>query len=246
MERREVSLIEKALYSYPLALEKLNNPLIEKLMDYYLPYSVGFEIECNNIEDSFKIDNFENIPNILHVNCDFSEKRFRIDKGLKGIITLYNICLELPKNCSLNEDSGIHYHIDMTDVWENVNSEFVNKNNNFIIKELIKWETAKDINSYNAKCFYNNRGWVNFQPEFKTCEIRIGEMTFDYSLILKRMIDGCRIVRELKNQIGNKSELRIKRILKELEELEGLDEIKNIIPSNIELKQIINKRIIKI
>jgi hypothetical protein len=237
-----IKLLEDAVYNHPQALLKLTNKNLLKIVNYMLPYSTGFEIECNSIHDSNKIKEvFSNIPNIMHVSGGDEEVRFRIPSKLNGLICLQEICNLLPDYFTLNEGSGIHYHIDMTDVFDSIDKEFIYKHNDYIINELIKWGTAKDTSSSSAACFLNSRGWVNFQSEFKTCEIRIGEMTFDYNVISKRIIDANRIVKYLKNQITPEAKLaELKLKLKSLNIKE--DEI-NILKNYI---NVVNNRIIKI
>lgn len=244
---KSLEMLKEAIFQFPSTLKGINNPLATDLINYYLPYSTGFEVECNSL-DSFNINDFKKIDNILDVNCDSNEKRFRIPNGLNGLICLYEICDALVDNCSLNMGSGIHYHIDMTDVWDKgVDKEFVKKVNNYIIGELTKWETAKDIKSEYAKCEYNRRAWVNFQPDFKTCEIRIGEMTFNYQQILKRVIDANRIVRNVKNILLQlPDDKRIEKIEAQLAELSKVEEDKSIVPPQELMQNITNNRIIKI
>jgi hypothetical protein len=183
-----------------------NNPLVllaikdKNSIDFInnqLPYSVGIEIECNSL-DNFNESIFKKIPDIMAVACDSGEKRFRIPNGLKGIICLYNICQELPKYCSLNTGSGIHYHIDCTETCKKLhNRQVIKRNNDWIISDLTRWETAIDTKSSYAKCDLL-RCWCHFSTEFYTIEIRIGEMTFDYNTMIKRILDGNRIVKKLK------------------------------------------------
>lgn len=239
-------MLKEAIFQFPSTLKGINNPLATDLINYYLPYSTGFEVECNSL-DTFNINDFNKIDNIMEVECDFNEKRFRIPNGLNGLICLYDICDALIDNCSLNMGSGIHYHIDMTDVWDKgVNKEFVDKVNDYIIGQLTKWETAKVIDNY-AKCRYNDRAWVNFQPDFKTCEIRIGEMTFSYQEILKRIIDANRIVRNVKSVLIKIPDAnRIEKLEAQLAELSKIEEDRSIIPSQEIMQNITNNRIIKI
>lgn len=237
--------LEEIIYKFPSILCKIDDPLVIEFINTYLPYSTGFEIECNQLHEYNKNFNahFLTIPNILHVDCSGNEQRFRIPNGIKGLICLHDICNTLVQVSSLNMGSGIHYHIDMTDVFDNhINKEFIKKHNDYIINELIKWDTAKDTKSSSAQCFYDARGWVNFQPDFKTCEIRIGEMSFDYEVIVKRIIDANRIVRYLKNIINS-----VNPKLDELKkQLKLLDVDENVLLKISEMNKIINKRTQKI
>ena len=240
---KEIQLLEEAIYKFPQVLLNLKTESAIKFVNSYLPYSTGIEIECNELP-TYKISEFQNIPDIMEVGSSKNEQRFRIPNGLKGLICLYNICEKLHTNCSLNMGSGIHYHIDMTDAADLVfNNEFIAKHNDYIIGELIKWNTAKKLNS-DAACSLDCRGWVNFQSGFKTMEIRIGEMAFDYPTLVKRIIDGNRIAKHIKG-FTNKAEklIDIEKQMKQLF-LESKTEIEDL---NIHsYKQIINSRIIKV
>ena len=243
VQENVIDKLEKIIYNYPLSLNNLKNEYLIEQASSYLPYSVGFEIECNSKYTDNKISEvFSKIPDIMDVSGGNYEVRFRIPKGIKGMICLYNICLKLPQYFTLNIGSGIHYHIDFTDFPEAFNHDFIKKHNDYIIKELIKWKTALDTKSVNAKCYLNTRGWVQFQSGFKTMEVRIGEMTFDYTTIIKRMIDCNRIAKEIKGDINYEEKLnKLRNKLKQLNEEEIMEEL------NYELfRETVKTRTIKI
>ena len=227
----ELHSIEDSIYNYPLLLLNIKNKKIIESIDNYLPYSIGIEIECDWLKRIGNEHIFKEIPNIIEVNCDVLEKRFRIPNGLNGLICLYNICEKLKKVCSLNPGSGIHYHIDMTDFFHIVNQEFIVKNKEYILKELDEWMYK---GTYNSRSVYiNNMAWVRFQTDFKTMEIRIGEMTFDYSLMIKRIIHSCKIVKTLKDlSYLTIEEVKIHKLQNELKELQTNNTTK--IVNNIE------------
>jgi len=230
-----IELLEEAIYKFPQVLKATNNKAIQSIVDSYLPYSIGIEIECNDL-DVFNAENFKKIPNILVVDCDSTEKRFRIPSGLDGLICLYNIYDILPDNCSLNMGSGTHFHVDMTDVYDNITDEFIVENNDWIISELKTWGTAKVLDS-NAACS-RQRGWVRYANEHKTLEIRIGEMTFDYEIVLKRIIHCCEIVKKLKGQYNPIAQIqRIEEKIKNLSicksEIETFKNYRNIVKTKI-------------
>lgn len=190
--------IDYIIKTTPVVLD-VDSEDVNKVGKYYLPYSTGFEIECEQ-GSSFDVENFLNIPYILDVNVDSSEQRFRIPNGIKGIQCLYNISQELIKNSLLNKGSGIHYHIDFTDCYESLNYDNIKLNSDWILKELDTWEYKGNYNT--RKCEFNTaHNWVRFQNYFKTMEIRIGEMTFDFSLLFKRIVHANQIARKLKNSI---------------------------------------------
>lgn len=235
--------IEDAIYKHPLSLKSIKNQEILNIIEEYLPYSTGFEIECN-YGTNFNINNFKNIENIIEVSCDSDEQRFRIPKGIKGLICLYEICKQLKLNSTLNLESGIHYHIDMTDTFYLLNKELVELNEEWILEELDKWDYKGTYNI--RKCRIDYRCWLQFQTQFNTAEIRIGEMTFDYELICKRIIDGNRIIKQLNNYLlCTPSELKIKELQNKLNTL-SIKKVSEVNQTEQEIKKIINNRIVKI
>lgn len=187
--------IESILRFNPIFLE--DNIKVNKVADLLLPYSTGFEIECDRAKN-FNEENFIKIPDILDVTCDYSEQRFRIPSGLKGFKCLFNIMETLKTNSIPNQDAGYHYHIDFTDVYDKLTKEFIDSQSSYILKELDKWNY---IGTYNRKeVNFNALGgvWVRFQSMFKTMEIRIGEMSFDYVVIINRILHCQEIARNIK------------------------------------------------
>jgi len=194
------TLITSLALTNPIALLMFKKEEEVNYINSLLPYSIGFEIECNSLEN-FDSTIFKVIPDIMHVNCDRGEKRFRIPNGIRGLICLHNICIMLPKQCTLNEGSGIHYHIDCTDVYTVTHtSNFIKANNDWIIDELLGWGTVSDVTNPYAKCS-TSRGWVRYSY-LNTIEFRVGEMTFDYTLIITRMFSCTSIVSKLKSFSG--------------------------------------------
>lgn len=174
-----------------------------KIINDVLPFSIGLEFECPN-KDTYDLIKFQEIPHIMEVSNDSSEKRFRIPHGIKGAICLDNILEQMRVNCIDEVNSGIHYHVDMTDVFQYVNHKSINSNKHWILNEFDKWGTA-DVDR-SRDCMLDCRCWVQFQSQFKTCEVRIGEMSFDYNTVITRVIDASRIVRMFKNRlVGSQS-----------------------------------------
>lgn len=190
--------IDYLIKNTPNVLETHSKDVI-RVGNYYLPYSTGIEIECEQ-SAKFNVEEFINIPNIMDVNIDKFEQRFRIPPGIKGLVCLYQISNTLSKNSLLNLDSGNHYHIDFTDSYELLSEEGINDNEEWILRELDSWEYKGTYNRRACK-FNTNHNWVRFQEGFKTMEIRIGEMTFDYGLLFKRITHANHIARKLKNKI---------------------------------------------
>ncbi len=238
------SHIEQLVYYNPVALLDIKNPKILSAIDNYLPYSVGMEFECF-MKSTYNQKSFNYIPNILNVNVDSSEQRYRIPNGLKGLICLYEICNQLVKNSELDLSSSNHYHTDMTDVWDLVNNfdliypSIINAGNinidnnykNYILNNLKTWNTTRNENSIN--------NWYKFNT-LKTLEIRIGEPSFTYNVIVNRLIQCGKITKYIKKQLLATNEE--KKLLRLQEELKSLED-KEIIPDKINnLGQIIKNR----
>lgn len=187
--------IDTILKTIPLALD-VEDKIVQKLALFYFPYSVGFEIETMTSD----IRIFDEIPYLMENKSSVSELRFRIPNGIKGIQCLFNISIYLKKYTELNPDSGIHYHVDCTDVYDLFTFDFINKQSEYILTELDKWEYK---GTYNPRLcvFSGNRNWVRFKDTLKTMEIRIGEMTFDYELLFERIRHCNEIVKTLKDNL---------------------------------------------
>lgn len=186
--------------------ELKNTPLLlltvkdKETIDYFnnlIPYSTGIEIECG-YGVNYNRENFAAIPDIMHISNDSSEQRYRIPNGIRGIICLYFISIQLKLNSELNFGSGIHYHIDCTDCYRDLIGLFG------LNSKIPEW-VLEELDSWNYKGTYNDRksSWIRFNS-LETLEIRIGEMTFEYPLLLKRIIHCNDIVRRLKNMTGLK------------------------------------------
>lgn len=241
--------IQDCINYNPVALLKINSKALRDKIEDVLPYSTGFEIECSpkyNYQEQLYskleyVKVMESIENIVHVNCDSSEQRFRIPKGINGLICLQEISKNLIKYCELNPLSGIHYHIDFTDCYDDLNSKFISENSSWMLEELDSWNYKGTYNRRNCQ-FDTSHHWIRFQSSFKTMEIRIGEMTFDYQLLLKRILHANEIARKLKSILGTREERSQNRLIQELESL-NKEETTN---QQIDIKSIIKNRQINI
>jgi len=196
--------IKELLLENPLFLE--DNPETNEVSDFYLPYSTGFEIECSKSEN-YNADNFKNIPNIMEYKFSESESRFRIPSGLQGFKCLFNITEALCENNLLNDESGIHYHIDFTDCFDNITDEVIKEISGYVLSELDTWGYK---GTYNRREILRSRAWVRVHSTYKTLEFRIGEMTFDYSLIVQRIIHLnkiCKVIKKTANLHASVSEI---------------------------------------
>lgn len=208
-------MIEDSILTNPIPLLAIKNPKLIKKIDAYLPYSSAFEVECDKGKN-FDVQNFWDIPNIMDVNCDSYEQRFRVPAGLKGLVCLWYIAEQLKLNSELNVLSGIHYHCDCTDVWHLLTNKHREDGQKWILEELETWSPE-----YTAK---KSRGWLKFN-DLHTLEFRVGEMTFDYPILAKRMIHCNDMTRRFKlSVLEGQSKLELENLHKKLKELEVVEE----------------------
>ena len=191
------------------------------------------EFECIQ-QKHYNKELFEAIPNIIHVNVDSSEQRYRIPSGLKGMVCLYHISNLMKDMSIIDEGSSNHYHTDLTDIWEQVFQKGYCRKQlqgyDYITESLKKWETAFDYSRTGNWWYFNDIG---------TLEVRIGEPTFEYNIIIKRLMqcsDLCKIIR---NIVPN--DYKLNQLQKQLQDLNFFDELE-IINQN---QEIINNKIIK-
>lgn len=195
-------LIENSIRMNPLALLTISNPALIDIANNFLPYSAGFEFEVFK-QSCFKLHEFNDIPNILAVNIDNNEQRFRIPNGLNGFICLYFICEKLKLNSYYDINSSIHYHTDMRRFYCKISDEFIKENNDWIIDEVATW--GEDFKTKEGRCS-RLRGWVRFHDNLKTLEIRLGEITFDYKTIVNRLLHCQRIVQKIEKNLNKNPE----------------------------------------
>lgn len=193
-------ILEDLIYTNPLALSLLKDKEDIDKANSYLPYSTGFELECFK-KSIFNIETFKTIPDILDINCNSDEQRYRIPNGIVGLICLYNISQQLKINSELNLGSGVHYHVDCTDCYSLLEDNLLIKNKDYILKELDTWDYKGTYNKKGLNLKSSSSGaWLRTN-QLQTLEFRIGEMTFDYSLLAKRIIHCNKIVKCVKDQI---------------------------------------------
>lgn len=227
-----------SIFNNPIPLLEISNKRILSAIDSYLPFSVGMEIECMH-GTVFKEENFVSIPNIMAVdnaNPEY-EQRYRIPSGLKGLVCLWQICEQLKLNCKYHPHSGHHYHIDCVDVWDRMPNGLINKNLDWILPELDTWKYS---GTYNKR----DHGWI--RPNgLKTIEFRCADMTFEYPIIIKRLISASNIVRKLKIQcLKHPKYQELENLNLELQKLERQQEeaiLANIVISDV-AEQVVKSR----
>ena len=265
MENKNIeNILEDCVYNNPLGLTVLNDVKNIQYINRMLPFSVGFEIECGK-KENINIKEFSSIPYIMKYDINDRENRFRIPNGIVGIVCLYNISEACKNNLLLNLDSGIHYHIDATKFFNFIKDEDIKENKEWILEELDSWEYK---GTYNSRDVRRDRCWVRIHSSHKTIEFRIGEMTFDYDLWIRRILHCTEIVRELYNRLREKYnfprikldfiEFKSEEIIQYISSLEkNLSEeiekiklnnktIKEVLQDNTSILDVVLNRIIKI
>jgi hypothetical protein len=224
--------IKEILSISPLLLlnDVLTNDKILQYCNACLPYSIGIEIEAD----------YTNKPDLLYTyllahSVDNYEQRFRIPNGYKGLIALELIVNQL-KYFLIPTQSGNHYHIDCTQNFSLMRNKILKSN---ILEQLDNWEYKGTYNKRNVA--FNQKGnWVNIRDDFNTCEVRIGELAYDYKTVFKRIFELCGIIKTI----------RIDSNLNYQETFDNdinINEIfENIKQSNINYKDYINNNISKL
>lgn len=199
------------IYSYPHTLSLLPKKQ-QDIVNQMFPVDTGFEIECLTRHDISNGQMNRDIHDLgaVHVNCDSMEKRFRIPAGVKGLIVLFDILKYLKETCHPNPSSGIHYHIDCTDLdWysgafynpNNVKNIFANDHHafdKFLLDPIKSWGYEGTFNQWRVSDY---KTAVRLHDEYQTIEFRIGEHSFDYNLIVHRITHCHSLVKKLKTYL---------------------------------------------
>lgn len=198
-------MITDLVFNNPLSLLVIKDKETIDYINSLIPYSSAFEIECDIINDTTRsYDNaitklhnqiFLSIPDIMSVENDSYEQRYRIPNGLRGIICLFNISSQLKINSLLNPHSSVHYHVDCTDIYNTKFAHLVKTYSNWILSELDTWLNSPD--EAVSRC---EGSWYKINS-LQTLEFRLGEMTFDYKILLKRIIHCNSIVKRFKDKL---------------------------------------------
>lgn len=198
---QEVS-IETIIRKNPLVLEENNK--VNKVADFLLPYFTGIEIEGDMLS-TYDITKFESVKGILDIKNDNDEQRYKITNGLIGLKALFNLCELLKTNSLPDYLSDIHYHIDFTDVHPLLTDDNFNYVSEYINSELDKWQVTP---KYHGARFRRS-------SRYHTIEYRIGEMTFEYEIIVKRILHCQEISRNVKNTLKLLDNIAANKLKKE-------------------------------
>ena len=245
------NLIQEIAFTNPNKLKEFKS--YEDLGEYYLPRSIGIEIECSLIDNSadaviYFTESIKSICGIVDCTSSALEQRFRISKGFKGMCALYSALEYMKMLCELNPGSGIHYHVDLTDIYDDVYwLEFESLHKEYLLSELDSWDYK---GTYNARGFgiLSRSYWLAKRDRYKTIECRIGEMTFDYNLIMKRIFHLTTII---ETALGNIDVDKKVKVYKNLEhninlELTNLNLPNTVVTPEEQVRRIIKSRKIKL
>lgn len=207
--RRVYRNLRDCVFHNPLGISSLP-PKFQRIANSYLPYKTGIEIECTSKRDDIYPLYISRA--FRQVGCiDFSisdlEVRMQIPKGVEGMVTLYKSTLLLKENFGLNMLSGIHYHIDMNHHRERfigpIREEYgmgLYKWGIVALKELESWNYNGSYNRKDVNFYSKHHAWVNYARNVGTIgnytsEFRIGEMTFEYDILIKRIIHAQSLIK---------------------------------------------------
>lgn len=185
--RKAYTAMRVAVRQQPSILPTLPKKL-QIIAESLLPYSIGIEVEAHP-KKSFKR------PLLDQLFIGGAETQMRISKGIKGMLELKQFCDLLKEYYYFNEQSGIHYHVDFD---ECPDKRFMDDSlKKQILKELDSWGYTGRYNHREIET--SKRVWVRIHPFHNTLEFRIGEMTFDYELMMKRILHITRICKKIKS-----------------------------------------------
>ena len=242
-------LLLKGFTTNPFILEVNLSEENKKKLDLLIPYSVGIEVEtepleevnCGDLTKQFK----NNHPEVLDIDFNSNEQRIRIPSGFIGAKCLYKFSEYLFNNFKFNLSSGLHYHVDFSELESFPTEEDIKNNGEWILKELDSWNYG---GSYNIRAVaYNSKGnWVNLRSYLKTMEVRIGNMTFDYKTLIARVMHVNEIAYKFKNLLNiSESQRKLVLLREQLISLEDENKIQFQL-SEQDAVNIIKNRIVKL
>jgi hypothetical protein len=218
---KKTHYVRECLLKHPYLIPKLlknknYNPKITKGILYnMIPLRSSIEIEC-----------ITSLSNVLKRNFNTMQKRYDIfeysdDKreiksnkicehrisilNYSQALGLYKILEDMKKYCKLNMRSGIHIHINASNI---INIDYLKDStkyfiiNDYLTDQLDKLEQifGEYKGRHNRKLvnIEQKNSWINIRyRQFNTIEFRIAPMTFEYETIIKWIIECNKIVKQL-------------------------------------------------
>ena len=114
-----------------------------------------------------------------------------------------------------------------------IDDDLIDINKQWMLAEIDEWNYKGKYNKRNFE--FNKSSWIRAHGIYSTLEYRIGEMTFDYKLIVKRIIHCQSITERFNTAISYGKELQElqRKIIKEH-------------VCDVDIEQLINSRVIKL
>jgi hypothetical protein len=218
--------VRECLLEHPLLIPKLlKNPAFDSkitkgIMYDMIPFRSSVEIECIK-SLSRTLSPFEKNNTYLKRRydiIDYSDDR-NASKSMSehriSIINysqasgLYKVLFDMKKHCQLNEASGIHIHIDAHKIAKEkflLTDRNLEKTRKFLESKLNYIDSI--FGGYKGR--YNDKGigfesksyWINIRyKNLGTIEFRTAPMTFEYSTIIKWIVECNKIVKELHKEL---------------------------------------------
>lgn len=207
-------MVREAVKKFPLPLLDIKDPKIRNYANSLLPTTVGMEISIYCLYQDSLYNAITEAKNFFEV-IDLSEGRepkICLKKGIDGFIGLWELCKILKEHGELNPIAGIHYHVFHEQKIESDKDHWYSdsKMSAKILKALDTWNYKGSYNSRSVSFEGKDHCWVNLNRrllESYTAEFRIGEMTFDYKLLVKRILNCTNIISSLKSSPKKETKL---------------------------------------
>lgn len=174
----------------------------QNLIDYansFLTRSVGIEIECTlkHLNEAEFCDKLL----VVEQDHDHEELRFRIYPGIQGLINLYQISKALNKYAIPNLRSGIHYHVDVNHENSEIMQKYKHDFNSYdwMLSIIKSWNYTGTYNAHEVGHFKSCA--IRIGTSYNTIEFRVGEMTFDYNVLLQRVLHVNNLVDKLVSEL---------------------------------------------
>ena len=241
--------IRWAVYNRPsllkpiLADRHLNRTLTTTMLHNLIPRRSSIEIEClgklgeqknaehykrHSEKELFKLSNKYKIHSIsfdysfLHDKTDYCEHRISII-GYRQLEGLFNVLEDMKRDCTLNNRSGCHIHIDLKPTikrfkpyyklcfYPGSKSSLIQKEKQlyrelqtFMDKKLQNGTISKILGVYAGQyppiCQVGDKcSQINIRTNYKSIEFRTAPMTFDYHLIVTWFIKLNKLLNEFEN-----------------------------------------------
>lgn len=204
------------VFTNPLLLDTITDDKILSIINNMMPREVGIEIECDfntnhpNIYGYISHERmFSGIKGLIEVHNDREEQRYRLSSGIIGMQALYEVCKRLHIYSKINNGSGIHYHIDFRDKWNDLMNKLDRihdgsggryKSLQWMLDRVSHWRYK---GNYNKPYVSTNKKAIRIHSGTHTIEFRTGEMTFDYELMIRRIISAQSVVKTLIHKLDN-------------------------------------------